>query len=221
MQNNLSGDIVMTFRALFGSLALVAGFALAPAVASPIVTDGDFLNNFGTFNTFNSGQTLASGAWTVTQGSVDQIGGYWQAPTLGGGSVDLDGFYARGGISQVIAPSAGNYRLTFYMSGNPDGGNPLKGLTASVGGTSQDFYYTTGSNSHADMQYALETMDFFTSGGNIDLSFASLDDIESAFGPAIGGVSISAVPEPVTMALFGAGLAGIAGLRRRKKAAQA
>jgi choice-of-anchor C domain-containing protein len=221
MQHHLSGDTVMTFRALFGSLALMAVLALTPAVAAPIVTDGDFLNGFGSFSTINSGSTLASGAWTVTQGSVDQIGGYWQAPTLGGGSVDLDGYYARGGISQIIAPSAGNYRLTFYMSGNPDGGNPLKGLTASVGGTSQDFYYTTGSNSLGDMQYAFESLYFFTAGGNIALSFTSLDDISSAFGAAIGGVSITAVPEPLTLTLFGAGLAGIAGLRRRKKAAQA
>jgi hypothetical protein len=107
------------------------------------------------------------------------------------------------------------------MSGNPDGGNALKGLTASVGGTSQDFYYTTGSNSHGNMQYDLETMLFSTAGGNMDLSFTSLDDINSAFGASIGGVSITAVPEPLTLTLFGAGLAGIAGLRRRKKAAQA
>jgi choice-of-anchor C domain-containing protein len=200
---------------------LAAGFALTPALAAPIVTDGNFLNGFGSFGTYYSGQTLASGAWTVTQGSVDQIGGYWQAPTLGGGSVDLDGFYARGGISQIIAPSAGNYRLTFYMSGNPDSGNPLKGLTASVGGTSQDFYYTTGSNSHGDMQYDFESMLFSTAGGNIDLRFTSLDDINSAFGAAIGGVSIAAVPEPITLTLFGAGLAGIASLRRRRRAAQA
>jgi len=211
----------MTFRAIISSLALIAGLGLSPALAAPIVTDGDFANGFGSFGTYNSGQTLASGAWTVTQGSVDQIGGYWQAPTVGGGSVDLDGSYARGGISQIIAPTAGNYRLTFYMSGNPDGGNPLKGLTASVGGISQDFYYTTGGNSLGNMQYAFETMDFFTAGGNILLSFTSLDDINSAFGGVIGGVSVTAVPEPVTLTLFGAGLAGMAGLRRRKQAAKA
>jgi hypothetical protein len=132
----------------------------------------------------------------------------------------LDGYYARGGISQIINPTAGTYRLSFYMSGNPDGGDPLKGLTASIGGTSQDFWYTTGSNSHGDMQYAFENMLFTTAGGPLDLRFTSLDDISSAFGAAIGGVSITAVPEPVTMTLFGAGLAGLAGLRRRKKLAQ-
>jgi len=211
----------MTFRAFFGSLALVAGFALTPAVAAPIVTDGNFLNSFNSFGTISSGGTLASGAWTVTTGSVDEINDYWQAPTLGGGSVDLDGFFQRGGILQVIAPSAGNYRLTFFMSGNPDGGSPLKGLTASAGLTSQDFFYTTGSNSHGNMQYAFESMLFSTAGGNIDLSFTSLDAANSAFGAAIGGVSVTAVPEPLTLSLFGAGIAGIAGLRRRKKAAQA
>jgi choice-of-anchor C domain-containing protein len=215
----LSKDAFMKFRAILGSLALVAGFALTPAVAAPIVTDGNFLNGFGGFQTFNSGSTLASGAWTVSSGSVDQIGGYWQAPTVGGGSVDLDG-NSPGSIFQVIAPSAGNYRLAFYMSGNPDGGIPLKGLTASVGATSQDFFYTTGTNNHADMQYAFESMLFSTAGGNIDLSFTSLDT-NSPYGASIGGVSITAVPEPLTLSLFGAGIAGIAGLRRRKKAAQA
>jgi choice-of-anchor C domain-containing protein len=211
----------MTFRAFFTSLALLAGFAITPAVATPIVSDGDFLNGFGSYSTISSGSTLASGTWTVTSGSVDQIGGYWQAPVPGGGSVDLDGFYARGGISQVIAPSAGNYQLRFFMSGNPDGGNPLKGLTASIGGVSQDFYYMTGSNTHGDMQYAFQTMLFSTTGGIIDLRFTSLDDIDAAFGAVIGGVSVTAVPEPLTLTLFGAGLAGIAGLRRRRKPAKA
>jgi choice-of-anchor C domain-containing protein len=211
----------MTFRALFVSLALTAGFALTPALATPIVTDGDFANSFGSFATINAGSTLASGAWTVTQGNVDQIGSYWQSPTLGGGSVDLDGYYARGGISQIINPTAGTYRLSFYMSGNPDGGDPLKGLTASIGGVSQDFYYMTGSNTHGDMQYAFQTMLFSTTGGIIDLRFTSLDDIDAAFGAVIGGVSVTAVPEPLTLTLFGAGLAGIAGLRRRRKPAKA
>jgi choice-of-anchor C domain-containing protein len=209
---------VMKFRTIgFGSLALVASVVVTPALADPIVADGDFTNTFSGFNTYSSGSTLQSGDWTVTTGSVDEIGGYWQSPTIGGGSVDLDG-NSPGGIAQTISPSAGNYVLSFDLSGNPDGSPSTKNVTVDVGGTSQEYSYTIGGNSHSDMDYMSETLPFLTSGGPIILSFMS-NDIDTPYGPVIGGISISsAVPEPFTLSLFGAGLVGAAALRRRKKA---
>ncbi len=160
----------------------------------------------------------------MTQGSIDLIGGYWQAPTLGGGSVDLDGSYQAGGISQSFALGAGSYTLSFYLSGNPDGGSSLKSVQVSIGDALQTFTYDTSlmGNSHGDMRYVLQTLNFTTLGATT-LSFTSLDNNSSAFGAVIGGVSLAAVPEPATWALMlmGFGAVGLAVRRQRSATAAA
>ena len=206
-------------------LSLIAGAALAAALIASgaqaaVVADGDFSSpsGGGSFATYGSGSSM--GPWLVTQGSVDLIGAYWQSPTAGGGSVDLDGAYQAGGISQGLALAAGSYKLSFYLSGNPDSSLGVKTVQVAVGSAFQNFSYDTSlaGNSHGDMRYVLETLSF-TTAGPTTLQFTSVDAANSAFGPVIGGVSISAVPEPATWALMigGFGLAGVA-LRRRRLA---
>ncbi len=206
-----------------GLLAIVAAGAILTAAGAQaaIVADGDFSSpsGGGSFTTYSSGASI--GPWLVTQGSVDLIGGYWQAPTAGGGSVDLDGSYQAGGVSQGLTLGAGSYKLSFYLSGNPDSSPGLKTVQVAVGSAFQNFSYdtSTAGNSHGDMRYVLETLNF-TATGPTTLQFTSVDDPNSAFGPVIGGVSVSgAVPEPATWALMlgGFGLAG-ATLRRRRVA---
>lgn len=208
------------FKALLtaGAVALLA----TSAHAVNLVADGDFNapSGGGGFITYGPG---AMGPWTVTQGSVDLIGGYWQAPTVGGGSVDLDGLYQEGGLSQLLTLGAGLYKLSFYLSGNPDANLGLKKVDVSVGDASQTFSFNTltAGNSHGAMGYIFETL-MFNATGPTTLRFTSNGgNPGSAFGPVIGGVSVSsAVPEPATWALMisGFGMAGVA-LRRRRVAA--
>ena len=111
--------------------ALVLALAVGGAAhAANLVTDGDFSSPSGgpTFTTYAAGSSFDG--WSVTSGSVDLIGGYWQAPTPGGGSVDLDG-NAPGAISQSIATGTGEYTLWLPFDGitalTPGGGGPKSG----------------------------------------------------------------------------------------------
>jgi choice-of-anchor C domain-containing protein len=158
-----------------------------------LIKDGDFATPYGggTYTRYFLGQSF--GPWKVAKGSIDLIGGTWQSPTPGGGSVDLDGTNP-GAISQKLKLTAGNYRLTFDLSGNPDGSPATKTVEVTVGTADQIFTYTIGGNSHANMNYSPESLNFTTTGVTT-VSFSSLDSSSSAYGPVIANIALTHVDE--------------------------
>ena len=195
--------------------AALAGALLGAAsqAGATIIADGDFSSppGAGSFTTYNGG---SFGPWNVT-GSVDLIGDYWQAPPAGGGSVDLDG-NSPGGVSQAFTAPKGEYELSFYLSGNPDGGDGVKTVEVSVGDVDKTFTFdNTGVTTRGAMGYQLETVKFFT-GGSDTLSFKSLD-VGSPYGPVIGQVSVGAVPEPATWAMMLMGFGGLGAAMRSSR----
>lgn len=197
---------------------LAATLALGGAAhASNLVADGtfDLPSGGGSFTTYFAGQSF--GPWTVTSGSVDLIGGYWQAPA-GGGSVDVDGD-APGAFSQTLATGTGAYTLTFDLSGNPDGPPVTKTLQVTVGSASQTFTYDIGANSHGDMMYAPETLTFDASGPTT-LTFTSLD-VGTPYGPVVGNVVVASVPEPASWALMLLGVGAMGATLRARRSSRA
>lgn len=196
---------------ILAAAAFAAGFAFMPARAATIIQDGNFNDPLvaGSFTNLAGGSFFGTGnVWQVTGASVDVIGNYWTPPTTGGGSVDLDGL-APGGISQNFTVGAGAYLLSFYLSGNPDGGQGTKTVEVKVGDQDITVPYTvTAANSRTDMDYVLETLLFTSNGAGDVLSFLSQDE-DSPFGPVIGGVSIAAVPEAATWMMMMLGFGGI------------
>jgi choice-of-anchor C domain-containing protein len=198
------------------TVMVIIGLSSAAAHAAVnLVSDGDFSSPSGgsSFVTYSSGSSI--GPWSVGGDSVDLIGGYWQNPAGTSGSVDLDG-NAPGSISQVLSLTSGDYLLSFYLSGNPDGAPSLKSLdvTLSSGAlpASTEYTYTIGTNTHTDMQYVFESYEFSATGPTT-LTFASLDE-GTPYGPVIGDVIVSAVPEPSTWSMLVLGIGAIGTMLR-------
>jgi choice-of-anchor C domain-containing protein len=205
-----------------------AGLVSSPACAgSNLISDGCFSNSNDSspgFATINAGTSFgsasnSSGPWTVTTGSIDLIGNYWQAPFNYGGSVDIDG-NSPGGISQTVTTVPGQqYLLTFWLSGNPDGPPETKSLFVTAT-ADPPYSYTIGLNSHGSMNYIEEFLNFTATTDSTLISFFS-DDSDSPYGPVIGDVSLAATPLPQTLSLIagGIGLVGFIARRKRKNRA--
>lgn len=73
-----------------------------------------------------------STGWRVEYGQVDHIGGFWSAGS-GKRSLDMNGLVP-GTISQTFATEPGkDYRVTFKLSANPDGGPRVRRLIVTTG----------------------------------------------------------------------------------------
>jgi choice-of-anchor C domain-containing protein len=201
---------------------IAAGFAalaFAGVAQAAGVQDGTFAEGAtaGSFSTIGTNATI--GDWTVTKGSVDLIGAYWQAPNATGYSLDLNGL-TPGAVSQTLTLAAGEYTLSFWLAGNPDGGDTTKSVLVSAGSASQTFTFANSSSTTKDdMGWTLETLTFKTTGSTT-LSFESTfgaNGSYSPYGAAIGDISVSAVPEPATLGLLlaGLGMLGVMSSRRR------
>lgn len=211
----------------------VAGLA-AMAVLSParaaLIADGSFetpLAPVGSFISFPNGSALIPG-WTTFGPQVSIVN---QAYTAGGvhfpaqdGAQWLDltgnGSNAIEGVQQAVATVPGQvYDLSFYI-GNVSTFGP--GLTSTVGVLIDGLLLTTRTNSTPGntMNWELFTVPFTAALGSTLIGFENLD---AANDNSNGLDNISLIlgdhiriPEPATLALFGAALIGLAMLGRRR-----
>ena len=210
--------------ALFVCILALPGFG-------NLITNGSFEDGNPTWNPYGFQSLMAPDnytitGWTVSEGSVDYIGSYWQA-AHGNRSLDLAGVYYNGTIFQSFPTLVGvPYQVTFALAGNPD----VQPRTTTVrvwvsdGSTTfdqADFNYTVNGQTPSNMGWIYVSWTFTAQSALTTLGFTSLDTYNDpvwgySFGPALDDVSVTAIPEPATLALVGLGLIAAGFLRRRR-----
>lgn len=153
--------------------------------------------------------------FTVSSGSVDLIGaGFFDLYPGHGNYVDLDGTTGgqnpAGQLTSNASYAPGIYTLGFLLGGSQRGDtNTVRAQLGSF------FVDITLASTDPLSSYSFT---FLTTGGN--LSFTNLGFSDN-LGLILDDVNLSdttaSVPEPLTLSLFGAGLAGAAAMRRRKR----
>ena len=187
-----------------------------------LVINGDFetgANPGSSFITLTAPDNASLPGWNVTNGSIDYIGGYWQAGH-GSRSIDLSGNAPGTIAAQTINTVNGQlYSGSFMLSGNPDSGPSLKTLGFSIDGVESQYFYDTAAHgtTRADMQWTTVSFSFIGTGTTTDLQFRSLTGDGNAYGPALDNVSVTAVPEASTWAMLVLGFAGVGFMAYRRK----
>ena len=168
---------------------LTVSLAGVSSAADPTIANGSF--ETGTdpvVSTQLSAVSTSITGWTVSSGTVDYIGTYWQAAD-GVRSLDLSGSGV-GAVQQTFVTTVGtSYRVTFSMSGNPEGGTGTKTMTASTGGTPIAFSYGVGAgNTRVHMKWANKSFLFTATAATTTLTFTSTTS--GVYGPALDKVRV-------------------------------
>ena len=148
----------------------------------------------------------------------------WYSPSSPPAGYDGSQFAALQGdstLTQIFtAPSAGLADISWLSAGRPNfdliGGDQTYNVL--LNGNLIGSFTTTD-----DEAFTSELRSGTLVAGTNTLSFVGTDLTKLASDQTafIDNVSVTAVPEPMTLSIFGAGLAGAAALRRRRKAAKA
>ena len=169
-------------------------------VAGQSVINGSFEVGIdpGNSTTLNAPDTTTISGWTIQSGSIDYVGTRWMAGE-GSRSLDMTGISAGTILQSISGFTPGqDYRLSFLMAANTEGGATIKSLQASIGLVAQTFSFDGAGFSGADMGWSQRTLDFNATSNTLVLSFASLHD--GLYGPALDRVAITPV-SPTTPTL--------------------
>lgn len=196
----------------------IAALSVLPCLSQAQVVFSDNFNANGALGLNNT-----PAGWTVTNGTVDVVGGSGTGSPwvglCGGGSVciDLDGSTNNAGeLSRSFAAIAGNtYTATFALAGNQRN-YPTDNLLVSFGTASQTFNLASNA---AWNTYSLSFIASANTNYNLTFNNAGGDNVGIVLDNV--NVLVSAVPEPETYAMLLAGLGLMGTIARRRKAKQA
>ncbi len=195
MRKSLIGFVICFVAVVLATVVQIKPALGSPApsacgknlLVNPSFEDGPYP---GSYLDLPAGSTTL-GAWAVTKGSVDLVGGLWPASD-GHNSIDLDGV-SFGAISQTFDTTAGKtYVVSFDLAANGYGAPAVKRMQISAASQTADFQYDLKDKPYGRMGWQPKTWSFVAKAASTTLAFTSLDTENGYFGPVIDNVRAQA-----------------------------
>lgn len=214
-------------------IALVAGLSLVGMVevaSANMISNGSFEDDASTFDDAIGGSSvdgtmrLTPGFtgltdWTITGTDVAWINSsnIWGLTASDGDYfLDLTSYsrYGTGGVAQTVVSTVigQSYALSFDL-GSSTTYHPAVDIiaTASAGSTSTQFFTTASSTN----QWDTFMMSFIADSTSTTIGLTGVGTAHTGYYIGLDNVSLTTIPEPVSLLLFGTVLVGLAGVRIR------
>lgn len=201
----------MTIRNIFHAAALATLISAGSAQALPLLTNGSFEADIQADGSFGIYPGLTG--WSAAP-DVELRNNNAGAAQDGVNFVELDAF-SNSAIFQNVNTVAGQrYRLSFWYSPRSGVSAASNPIVASWGGNQIAGVTADGTNNSGNVwqQYSFNLL---ATGALTEVRFAARGHSDS-YGGSLDNVTLAAIPEPATLAMFTLGL-GLLGFAARRK----